>query len=199
MSFNSAKFADKVGKPRRNFLRNTGFTMAAFGAAAIASSKAVAATAHSGSVVEQDVSIMQGALALEHEGIAAYRLAGASGLLTPDTKKVALIFLGHHQQHRDSLATLISKAGGEPVKPKSDEQYVQELNLSSLKSEGDVVVLATRLERGAANAYALQVVALQDRHLVHLFTQLSADEAVHWTTLNNAAGVPIPTSAYLFG
>jgi rubrerythrin len=200
MSFDSLESADKARTPRRIFLRNTGFTMAAFSAAAFASSTAAAAaTSRSGSPVEQDVAIMQGALALEHEGIAAYRLAGASGLLTPDTKKVALIFLGHHQQHRDSLATLISKAGGEPVQPKSDAQYTQQLNLGSLKSEGDVVVLATHLERGAANAYALQVGALQDRQLVHLFTQLSADEAVHWTTLNNAAGAPIPTAAYLFG
>lgn len=199
MSFDSLIFADKVGKPRRNFLRNAGFAMAGFSAAAIASPAAVAATAQTRSDVGQDVAIMQGALALEHEGIAAYRLAGASGLLTPSTTKVALIFLGHHQQHRDSLASLISKAGGEPVSPKSDAQYSQALNLGSLKSEEDVVVLATHLERGAANAYAEQVAALQDRRLVHLFTQISADEAVHWATLNNAAGVPIPTAAYLFG
>jgi rubrerythrin len=199
MSFDSFEFAEMAGQPRRNFLRNAGFAMAAFGATAIASSTAVAATANTGSPAEQDVAVMQGALALEHEGIAAYQLAGASGLLTPGTKKVALIFLGHHQQHRDSLASLISKAGGEPVKPKSDAQYTQELNLGSLKSEQDVVVLATHLEQGAANAYALQVRALQDRQLVHLFTQLSADEAVHWATLNNAAGAPIPAKAYLFG
>jgi len=62
-----------------------------------------------------DVSVMQGALTLEHEGIAAYRLAGASGLLKPDTLKVALIFKGHHEQHRDALANLIRKAGGKPV------------------------------------------------------------------------------------
>lgn len=85
------------------------------------------------------------------------------------------------------------------MKPKSDAQYSQELELGALKSEGDVVALATRLEQGATNAYAGQVAALQDRKLVHLFTQLSSDEAVHWATLNNAAGVPIPTKAYLFG
>jgi rubrerythrin len=146
-----------------------------------------------------DVSVMQGALAIEHEGIAAYRLAGGSGLLQPDTLKVALIFKGHHEQHRDALANLISKAGGKPVEPKPDADYVKELDLGALKSQADVIKLATTLELGATNAYAGQVAALHDPQLAHLFTQLSADEAVHWTTLNNAAGTPIPTKAFLFG
>jgi rubrerythrin len=146
-----------------------------------------------------DVQVMQGALALEHEGIAAYRLAGASGLLKPDTLKVALLFKGHHEQHRDALAKLVGEAGGKPVEPKSDAEYVKELKLDALKSQTDVVMLATKLELGATNAYAGQVAALHDARLAQLFTQLSADEAVHWTTLNNAAGTPIPTRAFLFG
>ena len=146
-----------------------------------------------------DVAVMQVALALEHEGIAAYRLAGGSGLLSPGTLKVALVFKGHHEQHRDSLAALITKAGGKPVEPKPDGQYVKELDLGSLKSEGDVVKLATKLEQGATNAYTGQVAALQDRKLAHLFTQLATDESVHWAVLNNALGQPVPSHAYLFG
>jgi hypothetical protein len=190
---------DQTTVQRRTFLQRAGFTITAgLGAFTLVGESAAAATGKKDSR-GQDVGIMQGALALEHEGIAAYRLAGASGLLTPATLKVALIFMGHHQQHRDSLAALITKAGGKPAEPKSDAQYVQELDLGSLKSEGDVVTLATRLELGATNAYAGQVAALQDRKLVHLFTQLATDETVHWTTLNNALGKPIPAQAYLFG
>jgi len=175
---------------RRNLLAGAGLLI---GAASLAG-RATAATNPAG-----DVSVMQGALALEHEGIAAYRLAGASGLLRPDTLKVALIFKGHHEQHREALANLIRKAGGKPVEPKTDADYVNELNLGALKSQADVVTLATKLELGATNAYAGQVAALHDPQLAHLFTQLSADEAVHWTTLNNAAGTPIPAKAFLFG
>jgi hypothetical protein len=192
---------DQAIAQRRIFLRGAGLAITAgsLGALAMAGTPALAAAKKKGGGGGQDVGIMQGALALEHEGIAAYRLAGASGLLTPGTLKVALIFMGHHQQHRDSLASLITSAGGKPVEPKSDAQYTQELDLGTLKSEGDVVTLATRLELGATNAYAGQVAALQDRKLAHLFTQLATDEVVHWTTLNNALGVPIPAHAYLFG
>jgi hypothetical protein len=182
---------------RRGFLRNAGFM--AVSLSVIGAASPVAAATQIGSDSESDVNVMQGALAIEHEGIAAYRIAGGSGLLTPGTLKIATIFMGHHQQHRDSLEALIQKAGGSPVAPKSDSQYAQELNLSALKSEGDVIALATKLEQGATNAYAGQVAALQSHQLTHLFTQLCADEAVHWATLNNAMGVPIPAKAYLFG
>jgi hypothetical protein len=146
-----------------------------------------------------DVQVMQGALAGEHVGIAAYRLAGASGLLQADTLKVAMIFKGHHEQHRDALANLIRKAGGMPTEPKADAEYVNALNLEALKTQTDVVRLAITLELAAANAYASQVAALDDLQLARLFTQLAADEAVHWTTLNNASGTPIPAKAFLFG
>jgi hypothetical protein len=136
-----------VQAPRRIFLRECGQVAAGLGLIA-ASNAAVAASTKSGSKdASRDASVMQVALALEHEGIAAYRLAGASGLLKPGTLKLAKVFMGHHEQHRDSLASLIAKAGGKPVQPQSDDQYVEALNLGALKTEGDVVALATKLER----------------------------------------------------
>jgi Ferritin-like domain len=189
-----------VENERRSFLRNAGFAIAgaglvATGAPALALTKRRAVKG----ARQGDVAVLQGALALEHEGIAAYMIAGASGLLTPDVLKIALVFLGHHKGHRDSLASLISKAGGKPVEPKSDPDYIAELNLGALKSQGDVVALAARLEQGAANAYVGQVSALRDRSLSTLFAQLSTDEAVHWAVLNGALGNAVPSKTYLFG
>ena len=191
--------ADQIAS-RRAFLHTAGLvagvgTLAAAGMPALAAPGKHFAATHSG----DDVAILQVALALEHEGIAAYQIAGGSGLLAPGTLKVALVFLGHHKAHRDSLAALIQKAGGKPVEPKTDAQYTTELELGALKSEGDVVKFATKLEQGAANAYVGQIAALRDRQLAHLFAQLSSDEAVHWAILNNALGNAVPASAFLFG
>lgn len=183
---------------RRAFLQQAGLVMLGAGAASVATALpagAAAAATRPGS----DVGVIQTALALEHEGIAAYRLAGKSGLLSPGTLKVALIFMGHHEAHRDSLAKLVSQAGSKPVEPKSDAEYVADLKLGSLKSEKDVVSLATMLEHGAASAYIGQINAIRDPKLANLFASISADEALHWTTLNAAAGAPIPTSAFIFG
>ena len=184
---------------RRTFLARTGVVALSVGASGLFVQSALAAATVPSTMPASDVGVMQTALALEHEGIAAYRLAGKSGLLSPGTLKVALLFMGHHEAHRDSLAKLITRAGGKAVEPKTDIQYVAELKLGTLKSEGDVVALATTLERGAASAYIGQVTALHDPKLAKLFASISADEAIHWTTLNNAAGTPIPASAYVFG
>ena len=178
---------------RRNFLAGAGVVTLGIGAIGMTTARADAADRPS-----NDVGVIQTALAIEHEGIAAYRIAGKSGLLSAGTLKVALTFMGHHQQHRDSLAKLVTQMGGHPVEPKTDADYIADLKLGTLKSEGDIVALATTLERGAASAYIGQINALKDPQIAKLFGSISADEAVHWTTLNNAAGTPIPAAAYLF-
>lgn len=179
---------------RRTFLTSAGIVTLGMGATVLTGGQAAAASPQ-----KSDVGVIQTALEIEHEGIAAYQIAGKSGLLSPGTLKVALTFMGHHQQHRDSLAKLVTKLGGHPVEPKTDAQYIEALNLGTLKSEADIVALATTLEHGAASAYVGQITALKDPNIAKLFASISADEAVHWTTLANAAGTPIPTSAYIFG
>ncbi len=196
---NDAQPADTSA--RRKFLQTAGLAVGGFGMLAVASAPALAAGKAKPKMADAkgDVGVLQGALALEHEGIAAYTIAGGSGLLTPDVLKIALVFLGHHKGHRDALANLIRKAGGAPVEPKTDAQYTAELNLGALKTQGDVVILATKLEMGATNAYVGQIAALQDHGLAHLFAQISTDEAVHWAILNNALGNAAPTPAFIFG
>ncbi len=193
---------DPISLGRRALFRTGGMAAAGLGLASLGA-PLMAAPKHTmhkkSSAMEGDIGVLQGALALEHEGIAAYRIAGGSGLLSKGVLDVALVFLGHHQGHRDSLAKLISEAGGKPVEPKSDAEYIKALNIASLKSEGDVVKFAAGLEQGAANAYVGQVAALQDHQLAHLFAQLGTDEAVHWAILNNAAGGSIAKAPYLFG
>jgi hypothetical protein len=180
---------------RRTFLQQAGaLTLGAGAAGLIAARPAIAAAPK----FRSDVGVIQTALALEHEGIAAYRLAGKSGLLSKGTLQVATIFMGHHEVHRDSLAKLVMQAGAKPVEPKSDAQYVADLNLGSLKSEKDVVSLATTLEHGAASAYIGQINAIRDPKLANLFASISADEATHWATLNSAGGGAIPKAAYIF-
>jgi hypothetical protein len=134
-----------VQVPRRIFLSGCGQVAAGLGLIAASSVAIAAAPKTSSKDASRDVSVMQVALALEHEGIAAYRLAGGSGLLKPGTLKLAKVFMGHHEQHRDSLASLIAKAGGKPAQPQSDDDYVKALNLGALKTEGDVVALAAKL------------------------------------------------------
>jgi len=184
---------------RRAILKLAGLTSATLVVGAQGASPVLAANKRGASATAgADVNVMQGALALEHEGIAAYKIAAGSGLLSQGTIAVASVFLGHHEGHRDALAKLIGQMGGKPVEPKSNAEYIQDLNIAALKSEADVVKFAAGLEQGATNAYVGQIAALKDPQIAHLFAQLGTDEAVHWALLNSAAGGSVPTPAFLF-
>ena len=186
---------------RRGFMRTATVAIATLGISstlpAFAASKGKRSKSKSGG--SDDIAILQGALALEHEGIGVYQVAGASGILSKDVLKVALNFLGHHKGHRDALAALITKAGANPVDAKPEADYIAAHNLGSLKTQGDIMTLAATLEKGAANAYVGQIAALQDHQLGHLFAQLATDEAVYWAVYSAALGNPIPEPAFLFG
>jgi rubrerythrin len=70
---------------------------------------------------------------------------------------------------------------------------------TSLKSQTDVLKLATRLERGAANAYLGVIPSFGDKALAQVAARLAADEAMHWTALSGALAEALPAQALSFG
>lgn len=146
----------------------------------------------------QDVQILNAAIALEHEGIAAYQIAAGSGLLQPAVVQVGVTFKDHHEGHRDVLVAAVRTLGGTPVEAKSTDEYIRDLDVASLRNQTDVLRLALRLERGAANAYLSLIPSMSaDYHQVA--ARLAGDEAFHAAILANALGEPIPTMPLMFG
>lgn len=145
----------------------------------------------------QDIAVLNAAIALEHEGIAAYSLAAGSGLLTPGVLQVGVTFQSHHKEHRDALIGAVRTLGGTAVEEKALGEYAEALNAGSLKNQEDVLRLALKLETGATNAYLGLIPALKDFHL--LAARLAGDEAYHVAVLANALGEPIPKAGFLFG
>lgn len=185
---------------RRRLLVGSATTLSAAGLAVVLGSTALprAARAASGNAA-QDIQLLNAALGLEHEGIAAYQLGAESKLLKPDVLKVAVTFQGHHKQHRDDLVAAITKLGGKPVAAKSNSDYAKELNAALLKSQTDVLRLALKLETGATNAY-LGVIPSLDQPDLYLFAaRVAGDEAFHAAVLGSVLGEPIPEKAPLFG
>ena len=146
-----------------------------------------------------DADLLNAALGLEHEGIAAYTIAAGSGLLEPAVVQVGVLFRGHHEQHRDELARVIRTLGGTPVEPKSDAEYVEALNLASLRNQTDVLNLALQLEQGATSAYLGIMPSLVDGDHDHLAARIAVDEAAHYTALAGALGQTLSETAFLFG
>jgi rubrerythrin len=186
---------------RRGLLRGSGITVLSASAVALLAGceKMAVAQSGNGASAANDIGILNTALALENEAISAYQLGAQSGLLQKPVLEVAVLFQTHHKEHRDALIATIRKLGGTPVAAKSDAEVAQALNAAALKSQTDVLRLAQRLEKGAANAYIGVIPSFGDRGLAQVSARLAADEAMHWTVLTQALKDPLPAKALSFG
>lgn len=183
---------------RRGLLRASGVTLLSASAVALLAGEEKVALAQTGGAAS-DVGILNVALALEHEAISAYQLGAQSGLLQKPVLDVAILFQSHHKEHRDALIATIRKMGGAPVAAKSDAEVAKALNAASLKTQADVLKLAQRLEKGAANAYVGVIPSFNDRTLAQISARLGEDEVMHWTALTGALQQPLPAKALSFG
>lgn len=182
---------------RRGVILGTGKTLSVAGVAVLLGAS-VAALGTRPAYAKQDVEILNAAIGLEHEGIAAYQIAAESGLLQPEVLQVGITFQGHHRLHRDELIKAVKALGGAPAEAKTLEQYAADLKASTLKDQADVLKLALGLERGAANAYLSLIPSLgPDFHQVA--GRMAGDEAFHVAILANALGEPIPKEGLMFG
>lgn len=183
---------------RRSIIGGAGKTLSVAAVAMIVGGCSKAASSKGSGNTGQDVSLLNAAIALEHEGIAAYQIAATSGLLQPAVVEIGVTFQGHHKGHRDELEKAVRQLGGEPVVAKSDSEYAEALNVASLKNQEDVLRLALGLERGAANAY-LGLIPSLGVNFHQVAAQMAGDEAFHAAILGNALGEPIPKAALIFG
>jgi len=186
------------GINRRGFLDNGQTFLSAGVIALLAGCTTNAAMPMSSGSAEGDVAILNVALSLEHEAIDAYQLGAESKLLDKPVLDVAVLFQGHHKEHRDALAATVRKLGGTPVEPKMMNDYATVLNAGAIKSQGDILVLAAKLERGAANAYLGVIPSFKDTELAKIAGRLAADETMHWTALAGALKQNLPQKALSF-
>ncbi len=182
---------------RAAILTGTGGLLSATAVALLAGKPALAHGKKGNSA--NDVAILNVALELEHEAIAAYQIGAESGLLSGGVLDTAVLFQSQHKGHRDALSSTIRQLGGKAADAKSQDHYAKALNVSTLKSQTDVLKLAARLERGAANAYIGVIPSFGDRELAKVSARLVADETMHWTVLAQALGEPLPKDALSFG
>lgn len=188
-----------INPDRRSMLGSAVLSAGALMALANVATPASAQRRRRASPDQGDIDLLNAAIGLEHEGIAAYTIAAGSGLLESAVLALGVKFRGHHQQHRDELIAAVTRMGGTPAAAKTDAEYAVQINAAALRNQADILALALRLERGAANAYLGLIAPLADDGLEALIAQLAADEVVHATTLAGALGETIPDRAKIFG
>ncbi len=187
---------------RRRFLvRGSTATLSATAVALIMGRESLAASnqALDKDMTGSDVAILNVALSLEWEAIGAYQIGAESGLLSGDVLDVAVLFQSQHKEHAEALRGAIVKLGGTPVEAEPQDFYVQSLNVASVANGMDVLKLAARLEKGAANAYLGVIPSFEDPDFAQICGRLAADETMHWTFLNSALNQPLPRAAFTFG
>ena len=138
-----------------------------------------------------DIAVLNTALGLEYEAIAAYDVGAKSGLLQKPVLDVAVQFQGDHTKHAETLAATIAKLGGTAVQPKANYNFP----VSQLKTQADVLRFAAGLEKGAASAYLGAVPVFANKDLSKAAASIMGVETMHWAVLRNAlAENPVPAS-----
>lgn len=187
-----------VAASRRQFLLGAGVATLSAGAVAILGGFPTVGLAANES---GDVGILNVALGLEYEGIAAYQIGAESGLLKKPLLDVAVLFQSHHKQHAEALIGAIKQLGGKPIVDKSMDEYKKspKLNVASIKTDKDVLKLAQKLELGATSAYLGVIPSFQSKDLAKVSGRLAADEVMHYTALTQALGEALPKAGMSFG
>ncbi len=188
-----ARSSSSLIAPRRTLLVRSGQALLSAGALALLAGceSVMSAQQASAGTTSNDVDILNTALGLEYEGIAAYQVGAESGLLEPGVLAVAVQFQGHHKEHADVLAQTVAKLGGVPVEPMA----MYEFPVGQLKSQADVLRFAAGLEQGAASAYYGAVPLFENSDLAQAAASIMADEAMHWAVLRGALGEnPVPAA-----
>jgi rubrerythrin len=186
------KSSRSIAISRRDALFAGGVTLSGAAVALLAGRPALAAKHTGGQSAQKDASVINTALALEYEGINAYTLGAQSNLLEKPVLAIAVKFQDDHKVHRDRLLAVLQTIGAAAVKEKSLAEYAEELEVSKLKTQADVLNFAAGLERGAVNAYLGIIPSFADHALAKLAGQLASDETVHFAILNQALGRPLP-------
>jgi rubrerythrin len=144
----------------------------------------------------KDIQIMNVALGLEHQAIAAYQAGAETKLLSDGVLKVAVKFQDQHKQHRDALAATIKKFGGKPVEAQAKYDVgaiAKGVGVTNIAAEKDVITLAMKLEDQATKAYLGALPSLENKDVIKAAASIMADEAQHTAILRSALGEdPVP-------
>ena len=132
-----------------------------------------------------DLAILNVALGLEHQAIAAYDAGAKSKLLNADQLKLAVSFQTDHKRHRDALTKFIHRFGGSPVAPKASYDF------GTITSATDIVKLAQSLEDGAEGAYLANAGKLENREILNAAVPILEDEVRHNTVFKQLLGMDV--------
>jgi rubrerythrin len=138
-----------------------------------------------------DVVVLNSAIDLEHQAVAAY--TAALDVLTGDNLRSAREFRDQERQHLVRLSAAIKQIGGKPNPARSSYAFPR------LRDETAVLRFASRLENTAIAAYIDALPRLNDPDMRAAGASILANEAEHLAVLNSALGLRTAPDAFVTG
>ncbi len=138
-----------------------------------------------------DIAILNALLDLENRSVAAYT-AGIP-LLSEDTAKDAMQFLGQDLTHTGELAGLVKQAGGTPIKIRPS------YDLGNPGTAAEVLALLHRVESEVIAAYVDAVPRLNAGQVRASIASLLGNDAQHLSVISAALGRPPVPAALVTG
>lgn len=153
-----------------------------------------------------DVELLNAGILLEQAAINVYTAAAGLGFIKGDAAviKIAGQFMGHHEEHRDTLARFVERFGGKPADPKTAK--TPDIPAIILDESADVAArkratleFARKLERQAAETYhALIVQQLQTETARRGAVEILPTESQHVAVYDLLLEADAPVNAALF-
>jgi ferritin-like protein len=134
---------------------------------------------------ETDFSILDAAIALEHQAIALYGLGLQRSLFPQNLRRYAVEFRGDHEGHRDTQIAIAEERGGRPPAPLPDYDF------GPTPAGDDFIRKALTIEVAAQEAYTalLSQIGTKDYMLSAAFILI--DEVRHMTVWRRVLGLRI--------
>ena len=147
---------------------------------------------------ETDAILLRTAQSIERLAVETYASALTSGLVTtPDVVSAFTLFQDQHSQHADAIASITKGVGEEPYDEANPFLKITVVTpgLTAATDESDVLVLATALERTAAETYAYAGGTFTTTKLREAIMTIGPTEARHLSLLyifQQVNPVPLP-------
>jgi len=146
--------------------------------------------AHQRSRPSDDVALLQNALGLERQVIAAYAAVLNGALLVGGELELAKQFAADHKKHEEAIVASLTRRQAPPA---PDEEHP--LAIAELASRTDALRFLLGFEEGLALAHLGAVPAFDDKDLAKGSAGIMGVEAMHWSQLRRTLGEsPVPAA-----
>ena len=145
-----------------------------------------------GTVLPEDVPVLNSLLGVEHYAIAAYAAAFPLFADGTEANRVAKQFLSQELAHEAELAGLVKDGGGKAASPQAA------YSLGNPRTAAEALDLLERVERAELHAHLRLMPALGGGHVRAAIATIFANDSQHLAVLRTQSG-QTPTAAFVVG